>query len=603
MAQAPRKKIRLGDLLVENQLISEAQLMQALSDQKKSGHKLGRVLIESGLVQEQQLLELLSQQLKIPFIELKHYNFEPETARLIPETLARRYRALALKETPDGGLLVGMADPTDIFGFDELSKLLKRPIQQAVVRESELLSTIDIIYRRSEEISTLAEELDEELQEGDFDLAQIVQDGDLANAPVVKLLQSIFEDAIQIGASDIHIEPDESVLRIRQRIDGVLHEQVMKEKRITTALVSRLKLMGGLNISERRIPQDGRFNIRVHSRSIDVRLSTMPVQYGESVVMRLLDQSTGILDLNQLGMGDELLKHLRTSIQRPYGMVLVTGPTGSGKTTTLYAALSELNKAEKKIITVEDPVEYRLPRINQVQVHAKIGLTFANVLRSALRQDPDIILVGEMRDKETAQMGLRAAMTGHLVLSTLHTNDAVSTVNRLLDMGAEGYLIATALHAVLAQRLVRRLCDNCKAPYTPNAQETAWLNSILDQRNNTPQFQHGTGCGHCNNSGYHGRIGVFEFLEIDTQLADDLRREDSAAFAEHAKRSLGFRPFSLHALDYAQRGITSIEEVIRVTGTIEEPGAPLADALLDDVLLDKKQDADDPEPLDGQARR
>ena len=583
MSAVPRKKIRLGDLLVTEKLITEAQLMEALAAQKTTGQKLGNTLISKGWVTEQQLLTLLSNQLQLPFIDLKQFNYSADTVRKIPETVARRYRVIALKEEPDGALLVGMSDPTDIFAYDDLCKLLKRPIHQAVVREAELLAAIDQVYRRTADISNLAEELGEELRETDIDLNTMLQDEDLANAPVVRLLQTIFEDAVQIGASDIHIEPDESVLRIRQRVDGVLQEQVMNEKRIATALVSRLKLMAGLNISERRIPQDGRFNIRVKDRSVDVRLSTMPIQDGESVVMRLLDQSSAQLNLEKIGMDKDLLARFRNQIRRPYGMVLVTGPTGSGKTTTLYAALSELNDTTKKIITVEDPVEYRLSRINQVQVNAHIDLTFARVLRTALRQDPDIVLVGEMRDQETAEIGLRAAITGHMVLSTLHTNDAISTVNRLIDMGAEGYMVATALRAVLAQRLVRKICESCKKEYKPDAHELSRIFSVLKQNMEGVPFYKGTGCPHCNNTGYKGRIGVFEFLEIDESLADALRKNDSAAFAKIAKTNENFRPFALHAIDYAWKGIISVDEVIRVAGTLDEdieiepPTSPASD--------------------------
>ena len=319
------------------------------------------------------------------------------------------------------------------------------------LREAELLATLDLVYRRTSEIASIAGELEGELQDSDFDLSKLGADN-VSDAPVVRLLQTLFEDAVQMKASDIHIEPDEGVVRIRQRIDGVLNEQVMKEQRIASALVMRLKIMSGLDISEKRLPQDGRFNIRVKNRSIDVRVSTMPVQYGESVVMRLLDQSAGIANLDAGGMPPDMLARFRRLLQRPYGMVLVTGPTGSGKTTTLYAGLAELNSPEKKIITVEDPVEYRLPRINQVQVNTKIELTFARVLRAALRQDPDIVLVGEIRDQETAEIGLRAAITGHLLLSTLHTKDTVSTPFRLLDMGAPPFMVATSLQAVLARQ-------------------------------------------------------------------------------------------------------------------------------------------------------
>lgn len=568
----PRKKIRIGDLLVEHKTISESQLSTALSEQKKTGLKLGRTLIALGFISEEQLLEFLSRQLQIPFIDLKHYKYRPDVVRLIPETMARRYRVIVLDDSKDSAL-VGMADPTDIFAFDELSRILKRPVREAVVRESDLLRTIDLIYRRTEEISTLAEELSEELSGADFDLATLAQTSDVTDAPVVKLLQSLFEDAVQIGASDIHIEPDEHVLRIRQRIDGMLHEQVMKEKRIAAALVSRLKLMSGLDISEKRLPQDGRFNIRVKDRNIDVRLSTMPIQHGESVVMRLLDQSGGILDLDQVGMPADLLQRFRRNIHQPHGMVLVTGPTGSGKTTTLYAALNAINSADKKIITVEDPVEYRLPRINQVQVNPKIGLTFATVLRTALRQDPDIILVGEIRDQETAEIGLRAAITGHLVLSTLHTNDAISTAIRLIDMGIPGYMVATALDAVISQRLVRRICDSCATDYQPDAQELAWLHAVIGSEAEQLKFRRGSGCPHCNNTGYNGRVGVFELLELDDATTDALRRNDTAAFTHAAQQSPLFRPLAHNALSYAAQGITTLEEVLRVAGEDDIEGS------------------------------
>ena len=565
---AVRKKIRIGDLLVEHKVISEQQLMAALGDQKRSGRKLGQVLIENGYVEEKKFLDFLSRQLQVPYIDLKHFKFDKQAVQTLPETLARRYRALVLDNKGED-ILIGMADPTDIFAYDDLAKQLKKALRLAIVREVDLLQTIDSVYRKTDEISSIAEELGEELSENDFDLAQLAQTDNLTDAPVVRLLQSLFDDAIQIKASDIHIEPDETVLRIRQRIDGVLQEQVMKEKRIANALVSRLKLMAGLDISEKRLPQDGRFNIRVKNKSIDVRVSTMPVQYGESVVMRLLDQSGGTLDLEQLGMPPELLKRYRTFIHRPHGMVLVTGPTGSGKTTTLYATLSELNNPETKIITVEDPVEYRLRRINQVQVNTKIGLTFASVLRSALRQDPDIVLIGEMRDQETAEIGLRSAMTGHFVLSTLHTNDAISTANRLIDMGAEGYLVATALQAVLAQRLVRKICTSCTETCSPDPHESAWLRSFGAENLLTTEFKKGIGCPHCNNTGYSGRIGIYELLEIDEMLADALRRNDSSDFARYTSKQPGFKTLAQNALEYAVQGITTIEEVIRIAGELE----------------------------------
>ena len=580
---ATRKKIRIGDLLVRNKVISEAQLSAALAEQKKSGRKLGRTLIDLGYVEEERLLRFLSQQLDIPFVDLRHYKVRPETVRLLAEIYARRYRAIVLDDAGPQ-TLVGMADPTDIFGYDELSRILKRPVRQAVVREADLLRTIDVVYRHTDEIVSIAEELSEDLSQHDYDLAQIMQTDEAADAPVARLLKTLFEDAVQVSASDIHIEPDESVLRIRQRVDGILQEQVMKERRIAAALVLRLKLLAGLDISEKRLPQGGRFNIKVKGRSIDVRLSTMPVQYGESVVMRLLDQSGGVLDLEQLGMPAPILERVRRHIHSPHGMVLVTGPTGSGKTTTLYAALNELNRPEKKIITVEDPVEYRLPRINQVQVNSKIDLTFARVLRAGLRQDPDIIMVGEMRDRETTQIGLRAAITGHLVLSTLHTNDSVATASRLVDMGAEGYLVAAALHAIIAQRLVRRICESCREPYRPDTHECAWLATVLGESASEAAYQHGAGCHHCNDTGYRGRIGVYELLELDATMADALRRNDTAAFGRAAAAHPGFRPLAHCALDYADRGLTTIEEVLRVAGQTEDGAVRLsAPVVLDPV--------------------
>ncbi|MDH3450989.1 MAG: GspE/PulE family protein [Gammaproteobacteria bacterium] len=563
-----RKKVRIGDLLVEHDVITNEQLEIALKEQKKSGRKLGHTLVDLGYVAEDEMLRLLARQLNIELVDLAHYSFDAETVRKLPETLARRFRAIVLG-SQGNGLLVGMADPTDIFAYDEIAKHLRQSIELAVVRETELVRTFDLVYRRTEEISNLAEELGQELSDSDIDLERLVQQEDSVDAPVVKLLHSLFEDAAQIGSSDIHIEPDESVLRIRQRIDGVLHEQVMNETRIASALVLRLKLMAGLDISEKRLPQDGRFNIRVKNRSLDVRVSTMPVQFGESVVMRLLDQSSGILDLAQLGMPNDVLSRFRRNIQRPHGIVLVTGPTGSGKTTTLYAALKEVNTPGKKIITAEDPVEYRLPRVNQVQVKNKIGLTFPMVLRTALRQDPDIILIGEMRDQETAEIGLRAAMTGHLVLSTLHTNDAVSTADRLLDMGAEGFLIASSLRAIVAQRLLRRVCTTCAQPHTPTEHEHDWL-QISGSLGRAGTFRMGQGCPHCNNTGYRGRVGVYEILEPDAAMLSALRRGDSAAFAHAAEIDANYRTLTRYALDSATAGITTLDEVMRIASEIEE---------------------------------
>ena len=564
------KRIRIGDLLVEKNMISETQLQHALQEQKLSGRKLGNTLVELGYVEENALLNLLSAQLNIPFVELKQFRFDRALVQSLPETSARRYRVVVLREDFDG-LLLGMADPTDLFCLDELQRILKKPLKPAVVRESELLDVLDIAYTRASEIATLAGELDEELQEAAVDLADFVTEAADNDAPVVKLLQKIFEEAINTKASDIHIEPDEKVLRIRNRIDGVLLEQVMNEKRIASALVVRLKLMAGLDISEKRLPQDGRFNLKVKNRNIDVRMSTMPVQFGESVVMRLLDHTDGVLALNKVGMPASLMERFRRVITRPHGLVLVTGPTGSGKTTTLYGALSELNKPEKKIITVEDPVEYRLPRINQVQLHEKIGLTFGNVLRATLRQDPDILLVGGIRDAESAEIALRAAMTGHMVLSTLHTNDAVTSALRLIDIGVDGYLVATALKAIVAQRLVRKICTSCIQDYTPDANDLQLIKTVGKGKDfSAVTFKHGAGCPHCHNTGYRGRIGVFEMLELNQPMAEALRENNINAFTRAATESPYFQSLSLVALEYAVKGLTTLDEVMGITAQVEE---------------------------------
>ena len=566
----PRQKIRLGDMLVNQGVISDAQLMDALAQQKKTGLRLGHTLIELGFIEEDALLRILSQQLNIPFIDIRDYSFDEELVRRLPETVARRFRAIILKEEDDA-LLVGMADPMDIYGYDEIARVLNQQVNLAVVREADILISMDQVYRRISEISSLAEELDDELGEDQFDIGQLAGGSDNEEAPVVKLLQSIFEDAVQMNASDIHIEPDESVVRIRQRVDGVLQEHVMKEKRITAALVLRLKLMSGLDISEKRIPQDGRFSIRVKGHDIDVRLSTMPSVYGESVVMRLLDNSKGGIDLAHSGMPPDILERFRKIIHKPHGLVLVTGPTGSGKTTTLYGGLTELNSPAKKIITVEDPVEYQLERIVQVQVNTKIGLNFGSVLRATLRQDPDILLVGEIRDQETAEIALRASMTGHLVLSTLHTNDAVTSAMRLIDIGVEGYLAASALRAVLAQRLVRRVCDVCSQDYTPTRQEQILLESLIDSGTlDQIQFKKGKGCQNCSHTGYRGRIGVYELLEINDTMADALRQNDATAFSHAAIASPGFKPLIYSALEYAEQGVTTVEEMFRVAEQVDE---------------------------------
>ncbi len=563
------EKFRLGEILVQQALLSQEQLLAALEEQKKTGRKLGRVFVDKGFVTEEQISEAIARQINAPYINLKYFNIKPATVRLLPEAQARRFRALALEER-DNAIRVGFADPTDLFAYDEVARILKRDIDIAVVTESQLLETVDRVYQRTEEISGLAKELTADLGEGTVDLGALALTPGLEEAPVVKLLQSVFEAATQVRASDIHIEPQERSLVIRFRIDGVMHVQTEADMKIASALVLRLKLMSGLDISEKRLPQDGRFNVKVKSAAIDVRISTMPTQHGESVVMRLLNQGAGMLRLEHLGMPAGILERLRETIHRSSGMVLVTGPTGSGKTTTLYAALAEINTTEKKIITVEDPVEYRLPGINQVQVNEKIELSFERVLRSALRQDPDVILVGEMRDQTTAEIGLRAAITGHMVLSTLHTNDAASTPIRLLDMGVPRYMVAMSLQMVIAQRLVRVVCEHCARPRRLSPQEHEWLRVEIGDDVDRHEYREGAGCSHCNGTGYLGRSGIYEMLEMTAPVVEAANQEDPAAFIRAAREQMAHHTLRRDAIRAVTEGRTTVQEAMRTTSQYEE---------------------------------
>lgn len=563
------EKIRLGELMMQHKLISQEQLMFALEEQKRSGRKIGRILADNAFVSEDQVAEMLGKQLGIPYVNLKFYNVNPEIVRRLSESQARRFRVLVLEER-NGRLLVGMSDPTDLFAFDELTRILKRDIEIAVVTEGQLMETIDRIYRRTAEISGLARELSDELGDTNVDFSAMGETPGSDEAPVVKLLQTMFGDATQIRASDIHIEPQEGRLQIRFRIDGVLHLQTETDNKIAPALVLRLKLMSGLDISEKRLPQDGRFNIQVRDEAVDVRIATMPTQYGESVVMRLLNQGGNFLALDKLGMPPDMLEQFRKTIQRSSGMVLVTGPTGSGKTTTLYAGLAEINSVEQKIITVEDPIEYRLPGINQVQVNAKIDLTYARILRAALRQDPDVILVGEMRDEETVHIGLRAVMTGHMVFSTLHTRDAASTLSRLVDMGAPRYMVAATVQVVLAQRLLRRVCESCSEPYSPTPQEVEWLEHEGIQRGSWGELKHGRGCSRCNNTGYLGRVGVYEMLEMTEPLVEAAAHDDASRFTQAARAIMQGKTMLDRALELMTQGYTSVAEVMRISNQVED---------------------------------
>ncbi|MCH1918122.1 Flp pilus assembly complex ATPase component TadA [Shewanella sp. A3A] len=572
--------MRLGDLLVQEQIISEEQLQNALAEQRSTGRKLGYTLINLNYISEDQMLQFLSQQLSIPVIDISRRVIPQSVVTLLSEVQARRFRALPIEADADS-VLIAMSDPADLQALDELELLLApRQLKLAVVKERQLFTAFDNLYRLTSQIAEMAGQLEEEYSAGEqFDLSAITAADTDNETTVVKLLQSIFEDAVQIRASDIHIEPGEHTLRIRQRVDGLLQETELKEVNIAAALVLRLKLMAGLDISEKRLPQDGRFHIEVKRHHIDVRMSTMPIYHGESVVMRLLDQSAGLLTLEQTGMPNDILQRVRHQIKRPHGLLLVTGPTGSGKTTTLYGILSELNNAERKIITVEDPVEYQLPRINQVQVNHKIGLDFANVLRTTLRQDPDVIMVGEMRDRETVEIGLRGALTGHFVLSTLHTNDAITSALRLIDMGAAGYLVASALRVIISQRLIRRVCEHCAEDYQLTAQERAWLGSKSRVDFSQASFRKGYGCQSCSGTGYRGRVGVFEVLELDEAMIDAMRAGDPEKFARMARQSPLFKPLLQSALEYLFQGLTTLEEVANLVEDVSDQHIPMADAL------------------------
>jgi len=561
------QRLRLGDILVAQKVISPEQLKLALDEQKRSGRRLGRVLVDMGFTAELNIAQALARQLNVGFVDLKHHNFKANVALKLPESSARRFRALALEER-GAKMLVGMADPTDLFAFDELSRILKKDIEPVVVAESEIALALDRVYRRTEEISGLAKELQQDLGENLVDFGAVDATLGAEDAPVVKLLQSLFQDATQVGASDIHIEPQEDRLRIRIRVDGHLQAQTETEPRVAAALALRLKLMAGLDISEKRHPQDGRFNVLVRQQPVDVRISTMPTHYGESVVMRLLNRQSGLLGLELLGMPAPMLQRFREIIHRVSGMVVVTGPTGSGKTTTLYAALNELNSTALKIITVEDPIEYRVAGLNQVQVNEKIDLTFSSVLRSALRQDPDVMLIGEMRDTETAQIAMRAAITGHMVLSTLHVREAASAPVRLLDMGVPRYMVATSLQAVIAQRLIRRICESCSEDYSPTPQERRFVEAGWSGTGNSG-YRKGKGCTHCAGSGYRGRVGVYEMLEMTPRLVEATAKEDVSAFARIAEEEMAGHSFAHHAAELAAGGRTSLNEVMRISQSEE----------------------------------
>jgi MSHA biogenesis protein MshE len=560
------KTEQLGAALIKHGYLTQTRLTEALSEQKRTGRMLGRVLIENNFITEEQMARVLAEQQGFPFVDLRRFEVVPALVQVLTEVQARRYKALILEDRSDA-YLVGLTDPTNLRDQDELAKLVGRPIYVAVITSEQFSKTADRIYRKTDQLDEYANQAKRELErESDVvDLNQLKFSIDDVDAPVIKFLQTVFEEAIQMRASDIHIEPEEKRLTVRFRIDGQLHQQVQADLRLAAALLVRLKLMASLDIAEKRLPQDGGISMIINSQRVDIRLSTIPTLHGESAVMRLLIQSQGLRDLEHSGMPPEMLQRFKKLIQSPHGIVLVTGPTGSGKTTTLYGALGVLNQRNVKILTVEDPVEYRIPGITQVQVNEKIDLTFPRMLRSFLRQDPDIMLVGEIRDEETAEIATRAAMTGHMVLSTLHTNDAASTPERLLNMGLPGFLISSTLLGVVSQRLLRVICPDCAQPYEPSVDEMAWARHYYPgDELSQATFRKGKGCSRCNSSGFLGRVGVFELLEMNSPLAALLNQGDHAAFETAARQSLGKHSLERSALDLVARGETTIAEAMSV---------------------------------------
>jgi MSHA biogenesis protein MshE len=554
-----RERVRLGDMLVAQGVITQAQLDTALANQKQSGRRLGRILIEDGFSTEEAIARAIAQQLRVAYVDLSFDMLVPAIARLLTEAQARRFRTVPIDQK-GATVRVGMVDPSDYQAFDDVQRILHRDIDLVVITESRFHAAVDRLHARSDEIVGFARELEQEMG---VDADVVV--GAVDEAPVAKLLQTLFDDAVRARASDIHIEPQEKRLQIRFRVDGSLVLHTEAESRIAPAVVQKLKLASGLDIAERRLPQDGRFIARARNQPIDMRISTMPTQYGETAVLRLLPQHGAMLSLDRMGMPPAILAKVREFIGLSHGMLLVTGPTGSGKTTTLYGALSELNSSTAKIITVEDPVEYRLPGITQVQVNEKINLSFASVLRATLRQDPDIVLVGEMRDRDTVETGLRAAMTGHMVLSTLHTNDAASTPMRLLDMGAARFLVTTSLRLVLAQRLVRSLCNDCRTAYAPSPQDLAFLEG-MGVREAPAQLWRSAGCACCNGTGYLGRVGVYELLDMTEPVVSALHSEDPRHYFEVARREIGVHSLAHHACDLVLGGRTPVGEAMRLIG-------------------------------------
>jgi type IV pilus assembly protein PilB len=560
MTTVKRKSKQLGQILIELGYITPEQLETALEEHRKTPKSLGRVLIDMGMIKEADLVRALAEQVGLEFVDLNEFPIDATATVLLPEALSRRYRAIPIGER-DGRLLVAMSDPANVYALDDIRTITGREVQPVVATANDVEQAIQKFAGMDSQVEAMATIASEALEgENPVDLEEALED-----APIVKLVNAIMTQAVGDRASDVHLEPGERNVRIRFRVDGVLHEPMPPApKNIQGGLISRLKVMADLNIAEKRVPQDGRISMKVGGRALDLRLATLPTVFGEKVVIRILDKSNALLALEDLGFLEDSYKRFSESFKKPYGAILVTGPTGSGKSTTMYSTLNILNEEAKNIITVEDPVEYRLAGVNQMQVNPKAGLTFASALRSILRADPDIVLIGEIRDRETAVIAIEAALTGHLVLSSLHTNDAPSAITRLVEMDVETFLVASAIDAIVAQRLARKLCERCKVPYQPEQAELLaagypdWLWPEI------PQLFKSQGCAACANTGYRGRIGLYEVMQMSEEI-ERLTVERSSADAIRAVAiQQGMMTLRDDGLEKARMGITSLDEVARV---------------------------------------
>ncbi len=559
---------RLGELLVKEKLITPEQLQKALEEQKRTGGRLGMSLTRLGFISETDLTNFLSRQYGVPSINLSEFEIDPAVVKLIPEDVVQKYQVMPINRA-GSTLIVAMSDPSNIFAVDDIKFLTGYNVEVVVASEGAIKAAIDRYYDQG---AAQLQEVIQGFDDTDIEIARSEEDVDVsdlekssADAPVVKLVNLILTDAIKRRASDIHVEPYEKEFRVRFRIDGVMQEVMKPPMKLKNAIISRLKIMASLDIAERRLPQDGRIKLKMgKGREMDFRVSVLPTLFGEKVCLRLLDKSNLQLDMTKLGFEEKALKDFKEAIHKPFGMVLVTGPTGSGKTTTLYSALSELNKVTENIITAEDPVEFNLAGINQTQMHEDIGLNFAAALRCFLRQDPDIIMVGEIRDFETAEIGVKAALTGHLVLSTLHTNDAPSTVNRLLNMGIEPFLVASAVNLILAQRLARRVCKDCARPVDIPPQVLIDI-GVPPEEVAEYRPMKGTGCAACGGSGYKGRIALYEVMPMWEPIKEIILNGGSSAEIKREAIRLGMKTLRMSALTKLKEGVTTVEEVLRCT--------------------------------------